>query len=91
MERKPHINNITAKETAVLAGTMAADEPLIGWDVSCDSRLFAKEYPGLPVITCGAGKLKFAHSSEEMLSITELIDAVIFTVLFLILETGSSF
>ena len=29
-----------------------------GWEVSCDARLFAGEYPGCPVITFGAGQLE---------------------------------
>ena len=56
-----------ALEAAVLAGTMQEGEPPLGWNVSCDARLFAGEHPGLPVITCGAGRLEHAHSEGELL------------------------
>ncbi len=78
-----------AREAAVQAGGMEEGEPLLGWNVSCDARLFAREYPQLPVITCGAGRLEEAHSDAERLSIPELFQAIVFTVLFLIRETGS--
>jgi acetylornithine deacetylase/succinyl-diaminopimelate desuccinylase-like protein len=72
-----------------MAGNMEEGEPLLGWNVSCDARLFAGEYPGLPVITCGAGRLEQAHSEGELLHLPELFRAVAFTALFLALETGS--
>ncbi|OHD20289.1 MAG: hypothetical protein A2Y38_13450 [Spirochaetes bacterium GWB1_59_5] len=78
-----------AREAAVLAGAMAEDEQLLGWNVSCDARLFAGEHPGLPVITCGAGRLEHAHSEGELLHLPELFQAVALTALFLVLETGS--
>ncbi len=85
----PHSPSMAAaQEAAVLAGNMAEGEPLVGWDVSCDARLFATEYPRLPVITCGAGRLEHAHSEREKLYLPELFRAVAFTALFLIRETG---
>jgi acetylornithine deacetylase/succinyl-diaminopimelate desuccinylase-like protein len=80
---------LAAREAAVLAGAMAEDEQLLGWNVSCDARLFAGEHPGLPVITCGAGRLEHAHSEGELLRLPELFQAVALTALFLVLETGS--
>jgi acetylornithine deacetylase/succinyl-diaminopimelate desuccinylase-like protein len=80
---------MAAKQAAVLAGTMEESEPLLGWNVSCDARLFAGEFPGLPVITCGAGRLEHAHSEDELLHIPELFRAVAFIALFLVGETGS--
>jgi len=68
---------------------MEEGEPLLGWNVSCDARLFAREHPGLPVITCGAGRLEHAHSEDELLHLPELFRAAAFTALFLILETAS--
>ena len=79
-----------ARRTAVELGLPGAENPPVGWDVSCDARLFAGEYPDLPVITFGAGKLEQAHSSAERLDIDELFDAICFTALFLLRETGST-
>ena len=78
-----------ARQAAVMAGAMEESEPLLGWNVSCDARLFAREHPGLPVITCGAGRLEHAHSEDELLHLPELFRAAAFTALFLILETAS--
>jgi acetylornithine deacetylase/succinyl-diaminopimelate desuccinylase-like protein len=68
---------------------MQTDNPLRGWEVSCDARLFAREYPGLPVITFGAGSLEVAHSDLEEVRIPDLIEAVCFVSLFVLRETGS--
>jgi hypothetical protein len=46
------------------------DEPIRGWDVSCDSRIFASEYPQMPVITTGPGSLQHAHSDAEQIEMT---------------------
>jgi acetylornithine deacetylase/succinyl-diaminopimelate desuccinylase-like protein len=62
---------------------------LRGWEVSCDARLFAREYPGLPVITYGAGSLEVAHSAMERVRISDLLDAVCFVSLFVLRETGT--
>ena len=45
------------------------DEPVTGWAVSCDARLFATEHPGMPVLTFGPGHIGHAHSDQEQLSI----------------------
>jgi len=66
-----------------------ADQPVRGWEVSCDARLFAKEYPDLAVLTFGAGHLEHAHSDQERLRMAELFDAICFTTLFVLRETGS--
>ena len=78
-----------AIEAGFESGMMAADTPIRGWDVSCDSRLFATEYPGLPVITSGVGDLAVAHADNEHLCWPEFWPAVAFTVLFLLRETES--
>lgn len=65
------------------------DEPVLGWTVSCDARLFATEYPGMPVLTFGPGQLAFAHSDAEQISIGELRAASEFLALFLLQETGT--
>lgn len=46
--------------------------PVVGWTVSCDARLFASEYPDMPVLTAGAGRLTHAHSDLEQLAIEDL-------------------
>jgi acetylornithine deacetylase/succinyl-diaminopimelate desuccinylase-like protein len=79
------------KRAALQAGQMRRGERLRGWDVSCDARLFARAVPRLSVITCGAGKLEFAHSDQERVSIPELFRVVEFLTEVLIRETGSEF
>jgi acetylornithine deacetylase/succinyl-diaminopimelate desuccinylase-like protein len=75
--------------TAVETGLMAPDEPLRGWEVSCDARLFATEYPDLPVLTFGAGALEHAHSARERVHLADLFRAVCFTSLFVLGEIGA--
>ena len=65
------------------------NEPIRGWTVSCDARLFATEYPGMDVLTFGPGLLAHAHSDEEQLAIPELLQAVEFLAFFLLRQTGS--
>jgi acetylornithine deacetylase/succinyl-diaminopimelate desuccinylase-like protein len=79
----------SALRAAELSGLLQRSLPLRGWDVSCDARLFAKEYPDMPVLTFGAGKLKHAHSEEERLYLSELFNTIKCVVLYLLLETGS--
>lgn len=65
------------------------NEPVTGWTVSCDARLLATEYPGMPVLTFGPGELAFAHSDQEQISMNDIIKAVEFLSLFLLLQTGT--
>lgn len=71
------------------ANTIDRDAPLRGWDVSCDARLFANQYPQMPVITSGVGRLACAHSNDEQLQLSELWKTIEFCTLFLLRETGS--
>ncbi|MCX6908811.1 MAG: M20/M25/M40 family metallo-hydrolase [Verrucomicrobia bacterium] len=73
-----------AKETGIWK-----DEPILGWTVSCDARLFATEYPGMPVLTFGPGTLAHAHSDQEQLSLGEARAAVEFLAVFLLKQTGT--
>ncbi|HPA20200.1 MAG TPA: M20/M25/M40 family metallo-hydrolase [Verrucomicrobiae bacterium] len=66
------------------------EQPVMGWTVSCDSRLFATEYPGMPVLTFGAGKLAHAHADNEQINLGELRSAVEFLALFLLRHTGTA-
>ena len=65
------------------------DEPITGWTASCDARLFATEYPGMPVLTFGPGNLAFAHSDQEQIAIKDIMSAVEFLALFLLRQTGT--
>ena len=51
------------------------DEPVLGWNVSCDARIFAKVHPNREVITFGAGSLAQAHSADEHVRLSDLIAA----------------
>lgn len=72
------------------AGVREPGAPVRGWDVSCDARLFAGEYPGMPVITGGVGELSAAHANDEHLHLEQLWSAVVFCALFLLRESGSA-
>jgi acetylornithine deacetylase/succinyl-diaminopimelate desuccinylase-like protein len=65
------------------------DEPVLGWTVSCDARLFATEYPGMQVLTFGPGQLAFAHSDQEQIALDEIRAAVEFLAVFLLKQTGT--
>jgi len=65
------------------------DEPVAGWTVSCDARLFATEYPGMPVLTFGPGELAFAHSDQEQIALRDVAKAAEFLALFLLRQTGT--
>jgi acetylornithine deacetylase/succinyl-diaminopimelate desuccinylase-like protein len=74
----------TAKTTGIWK-----NEPVSGWTVSCDGRLFASEYPGMPVLTFGPGALALAHSDQEQIALDDLQKAVEFLALFLLRQTGT--
>lgn len=54
---------------------VSSDEPIRGWDVSCDARIFACEFPEAEVITFGPGQLALAHSNEERIDVDEVMRA----------------
>ncbi|HWH69868.1 MAG TPA: M20/M25/M40 family metallo-hydrolase, partial [Candidatus Sulfotelmatobacter sp.] len=64
-------------------------DPVLGWTVSCDARLFATEYPGLDVLTFGPGELIHAHSDQEQITLQELRAAAEFLAVFLLRQTGT--
>jgi acetylornithine deacetylase/succinyl-diaminopimelate desuccinylase-like protein len=80
-----------ARQVAVETGLADPRAPMRGWEVSCDARLFAREYEGLPVITFGAGSLEVAHSDRDSVRLPDLIEAVCFASHFVLRETGSIF
>ena len=67
---------------------MWRDQPIKGWTVSCDSRLFATEYPGLPVLTSGAGHLEDAHGDGEQMNLDEMITSIAFIATYLLRQAG---
>ena len=74
---------------AARACGLPQDKPLLGWTVSCDARLFAGEYPGMPVLTFGPGHLAHAHSDQEQIAIEDIRKAAEFLALFLLQQTGT--
>jgi len=78
-----------ALEAGIRTGMLNREDPVRGWDVSCDARLFAGEYPGMPVITSGPGELSFAHADNEQIHLPDLFKSITFCALYLLKETGS--
>ncbi|HEV2330132.1 MAG TPA: M20/M25/M40 family metallo-hydrolase [Verrucomicrobiae bacterium] len=81
-----------AMRNAIAAAKMSGiwrNEPIAGWTVSCDARLFATEYPGMPVLTFGPGELAFAHSDQEQIALRDVAKAAEFLTLFLLRQTGT--
>jgi acetylornithine deacetylase/succinyl-diaminopimelate desuccinylase-like protein len=74
---------------AARACGLPQDSPLLGWTVSCDARLFAGEYPAMPVLTFGPGHLAHAHSDQEQIAIEDIRKAAEFLALFLLQQTGT--
>jgi len=74
---------------AARACGLPQDKPLLGWTVSCDARLFAGEYPKMPVLTFGPGLLAHAHSDQEQIAIEDVRRAAEFLALFLLQQTGT--
>jgi acetylornithine deacetylase/succinyl-diaminopimelate desuccinylase-like protein len=80
---------LTAIAAAKQAGIWPADRQIRGWDVSCDARIFACEYPQLSVITMGPGHLRHAHADDEQLDIGELVQFSQFLALFILQQCGT--
>jgi acetylornithine deacetylase/succinyl-diaminopimelate desuccinylase-like protein len=77
-----------AVEAAKAAGIWK-DEPIRGFDASCDARIFACQYPRMPVLTAGPGKLALAHSDQESIGISEMGKAAEFLAYFILKQTGT--
>jgi acetylornithine deacetylase/succinyl-diaminopimelate desuccinylase-like protein len=82
----PSVRNAIAAATTC---GLWKNEPVLGWTVSCDARLFATEYPGMQVLTFGPGQLAFAHSDQEQITVDEMRAAVEFLAVFLLKQTGT--
>lgn len=73
--RKP---DSAAMKAAIYASKMAGlwkDDPIVGWNVSCDARIFAKQFPKREVITFGPGSLSDAHSPQEKIDVSQIVAA----------------
>lgn len=79
---------MNAIEAAKAAG-LWKEGPIRGWDVSCDARIFACEYPGLPVITTGPGLLRHAHSDQEQIDMRDVARTCEFLAYYVLKQTGS--
>jgi len=73
--RDPRSPAVRAFVDCVRAAGVAVEEPLLGWDVSCDARIFAREYPRSDIITFGAGALEHAHSAQEQVRMADVVSA----------------
>lgn len=82
----PAMRNVIA---AAKESKIWKNDPVTGWTVSCDARLFATEYPAMPVLTFGPGELAFAHSDQEQIAVKDILRAAEFLVLFLLRQTGT--
>ncbi len=64
-------------------------QPVRGWDVSCDSRIFACEYPDMAALTAGPGALAVAHSDQEQVNMPEVARFAHFLAYFILQQTNS--
>lgn len=79
---------LNAREIATTVGLPQNATPQ-GWGASCDARLFAEQYPQLPIITLGAGDLNNAHSNTESIGIEEVARNAALLALLLLQRTGA--
>ncbi|MFP4055556.1 MAG: M20/M25/M40 family metallo-hydrolase [Candidatus Brocadiia bacterium] len=63
---------VRALVAAARAEGIEVEEPLRGWDVSCDARIFAREYPDSDIVTFGPGSLEHAHSADEQIRLEDI-------------------
>ncbi len=73
--RDPNSPGVRAFVECCRAVGIRVEEPLRGWDVSCDARVFAREYPDRDIITFGAGALEDAHSLREQVRVGDIVAA----------------
>ena len=70
--RKPDSPAMKAAVYAAKKAGLWKAEPIVGWNVSCDARIFAKEFPKREVVTFGPGSLTYAHSPQEQIDVREI-------------------
>ncbi len=73
--RDPNSPGMRAFVASCRAVGIPVEEPLRGFDVSCDARVFAREYPDRDIITFGAGALEHAHSLQEQVRVADIVAA----------------
>ncbi|HUX14755.1 MAG TPA: M20/M25/M40 family metallo-hydrolase [Spirochaetia bacterium] len=71
-ERSPDSPAIADAVRAARSLGLPVREPLRGFPVSCDARIFARTYPDLEVVTTGPGRLTDAHSDSERIAVTDI-------------------
>ncbi len=72
-ERSPDSPEMKLALAAGRLSGLYASEPVVGFDVSCDARLFADHLPECQVITFGAGEIGSAHSEAESVTTDEIL------------------
>jgi acetylornithine deacetylase/succinyl-diaminopimelate desuccinylase-like protein len=83
--------NSSAMQAAIAAAKDSGiwqDQEVMGWTVSCDARLFAAEYPDLPIVTSGAGLLQYAHGDQEQIRLDDLVASIGFLAIYLLKQAG---
>jgi acetylornithine deacetylase/succinyl-diaminopimelate desuccinylase-like protein len=80
---------VTHAIEAARAAGIWNDDPIRGWDVSCDARIFACEYEDLDVLTTGAGSLNCAHSDVEFIDVAEMVKMAEFLAYYILKQTGT--
>ena len=83
------LNGIACAKAAGIWDEQDYAEGIRGWDVSCDARIFACQYPDMPVITTGPGLLRHAHSEQEQINIPEMIGSARFLAYYILKQTGT--
>ena len=73
--RDPNSPAVRAFVGSARAVGIQVEEPLRGFDVSCDARVFAREYPASDIITFGAGAIEHAHSAQEQVRVADIVAA----------------
>ncbi len=86
---RPDSPDLLCARRAAKAAGLASDGPIRGWDASCDARIFACEYPSMPVLTAGAGSLAHAHSDEERVDVADVARTAEFLARFILEQTGT--
>jgi acetylornithine deacetylase/succinyl-diaminopimelate desuccinylase-like protein len=85
----PHSATVRNAVAAAKSCGFWKEEPILGWTVSCDARLFASENPKMDVLTFGPGRLIYAHSDQEQIDLQEIRAAAEFLAIFLLRQTGT--
>ena len=83
----PTMQNAIAAATQ--AGIWPKDREVRGWDVSCDARIFACQYPELTVLTMGPGHLRYAHARDEQVDAKEMVQFAELLAYFILKQCGT--